>query len=301
MKNTKIVIIGAGIAGISSALYLKRENIDFVLLNGNEIGGELNNLSKVENFPAAGLTTGKEIIDSLICQLKFNEIEVKNENVQTILKQDNGFEVISDVETYNSKCVIVATGLGKSVKNIIGEEKFLGSGVSYCATCDGNFFKNLDVAVYGNNNVALEESLYLSGLVKTLYFICPESKINGNKELIAKVRNKDNIIIKTDSLISEIVGDDFGVTGIKVNNEIIEISGVFPYIGMKKPSQILSNLNPEMTGIFINVDEKMKTNIPGLFAAGDIVNKKVKQLITAASDGAIAATSASEYLRLNKE
>ena len=298
MKKTNIVIIGAGMAGISAAIYLKRSNANFVLLEGNFVGGMLNQLKSVQNFPAMENTTGSDILISLVDQLRFNEIPVTYGNVQTILKEDEGFEVVTDVESYETKAVIVATGLATSSNSIPGEEKYAGQGVSYCATCDGNFFKGLDIAVVGNNNIALEEAIYLANLASKVYFVCPDEKLDGDNQLLERIKQYKNIEFKLSSEVQEIIGDGFGVTGIKVNDKVISVAGVFPYVGKKSTSQILNNLKPEKQGIFLKVDEEMKTNIPGLFAAGDIVAKKLKQLVTAAGDGASAATSADKYVKL---
>jgi len=300
MKKTDIVIIGSGIAGISAAIYLKRANADFVLLEGNMAGGMLNQLKGVENYPAMPNTTGADILISLMDQLRFNEIPVVYGNVQTILKEGEGFEVVTDVESYDAKAVIVATGVSLNSKTIPGEEKYSGQGVSYCATCDGNFFKGADIAVVGNNNIAIEEAMYLSNLAKKVYFVCPDESLSGDAKLIQSINQKTNVEFIFSSQVEEIVGDDFGVTGIKVNGEVKEVMGVFPYVGKKSTSQVLNNLKPEKAGIFIKVDEEMKTHIPGLFAAGDVVSKKLKQLITAAGDGAAAATSADNYCKLLK-
>ena len=300
MKKFDIVIIGSGIAGISASIYLKRANANFVLLEGNLAGGMLNQLKGVENYPAMPNTTGADILISLMDQLIFNEIPVTYGNVQTILKEGDGFEVVTDVESYDAKAVIVATGVSQKNNSIPGEEKFAGQGVSYCATCDGSFFKGADVAVIGNNNIALEEALYLSNLAKTVYFVCPDEALQGDSKLIQSINEKTNVEKLVSSQVQEIVGDDFGVTGIKVNDKVIDVMGVFPYIGKKSTSQVLNNLKPNKVGIFIKVDETMSTNIPGLFAAGDIVSKKLKQLITAAGDGAAAATSADNYCKLLK-
>ncbi len=297
MKKTDIVIIGSGIAGMSAALYLKRSNTDFVMLEGNLAGGMLNQLKSVENYPAMPNTTGPEILIALMDQLRFNNIEVTYGNVQTILKQEDGFEVVTDIESYEAKAVIVATGVSASSKSIPGEDKFAGQGVSYCATCDGNFFKGADIALIGNNNIAIEEAIYLANIVNKVYFVCPDENLQGDLSLIEKIKQYKNIEFILNTNVQEIVGDDFGVTGIKVNDKVIDVMGVFPYIGKKSTSQILNNLKPDKQGIFLKVNEKMETNIPGLFAAGDVVSKKLKQLVTAAGDGAAAATSADEYIK----
>ena len=300
MKKTNIVIIGSGMAGLSAAIYLKRANADFVLLEGNLAGGMLNQLKTVENYPAMPNTTGADILIALMDQLRFNGISVTYGNVQTVLKEEDGFEVVTDVESYEAKAVIVATGVATSSNSIPGEDKFAGQGVSYCATCDGNFFKGADIAVIGNNNIAIEEAIYLANLANKIYFVCPDEALQGDAKLIEKIKEYKNIEFLLQTQVQEIIGDDFGVIGIKVNDIIINVMGVFPYVGKKSTSQILNNLKPEKQGIFLKVDEEMKTNIPGLYAAGDIVAKKLKQLVTAAGDGACAAISADNYVKLIK-
>jgi len=298
MKKTNIVIIGSGMAGISAAIYLKRANAKFVLLEGNLAGGMLNQLKSIENYPAMPNTTGSDILIALMDQLRFNNIPVNYGNVQTILKESDGFEVVTDVESYEAKAVIVATGMNQANKSIPGEEKYSGMGVSYCATCDGNFFKGADIAVVGNNNICLEEAIYLANLAKKVYLVCPDDELQGDLTLIQRIKEYKNIEFIYSSKVDEIMGDDFGVTSIKVNDKIYEVAGVFPYVGKKSTSMILNNLKPEKQGIFIKTNEEMMTNIPGLYAAGDIVAKKTKQLITAAGDGASAATSADNYCKL---
>ena len=205
MKRTNIVIIGSGIAGMSAAIYLKRANADFVLLEGNLAGGMLNQLKGVENYPAMPSTTGADILIALMEQLRFNNIPVTYGNVQTILKEPEGFEVVTDVESYETKTVIVATGMSQASRTIPGEEKYAGQGVSYCATCDGNFFKGADIAVVGNNNIALEEAIYLANLASKVYFICSDEALQGDKELIERIKQYHNIEFKLSSEVQEII------------------------------------------------------------------------------------------------
>lgn len=300
MKKVDIVIIGSGMAGITAAIYLKRANANFVILEGSLAGGMLNQLKTIENFPTAGKTTGSDILISLMDQLRHNNIPLTYGNVQTILKEGGGFEVVTDVESYDAKAVIVATGVSQGSKTIPGEERFAGLGVSYCATCDGNFFKGADVAVVGNNNIALEEALYLTNLVNKLYLVCPDEKLIGDKDLVDSINSANNVEVVLETNVDEILGDDFGVTGMKISGKAIGISGIFPYIGKKSSTQILNNLKPEKKGIFVKANVDRMTNIPGLFVAGDIVDKNLKQLVTAAGDGACAAVSADNYCKLLK-
>lgn len=300
MKQTDIVVVGAGIAGLTAAIYLKRANADFVVLEGDNIGGLLNKLGTIENYPSYPNITGKDLIKNLIEHVNKLGIEINKGFVQTILKEEGGFEVKSDVDIYKCKAVIVATGISMPKETIINQDKFVGLGVSYCATCDGSFFKGQDVAVVGNNDTALEESLYLSGLVKKLYLFNPSPLLVGDQNTINKLKELDNVEIVNDAKVTSINGDDFGVTSITVNDKEYPVFGVFPYVGKKSSSQILGNLKPNSNGIYLSVDDKMQTNIEGLFAAGDITNKKLRQLVTAANDGAIAATNAIQYVKVGK-
>lgn len=300
MKKVDIVVIGAGIAGITAAIYLKRANANFVIIEGSLPGGLLNKLKTIENYPAYPSIAGNELIIKLMDQMRQLGIEITYGNAQSILKEADGFEVKSDVEAYDCKAVIVATGVSQAKETIIGQDKFGGLGVSYCATCDGNFFKGMDVAVIGNNDIALEEGLYLTNLVNKLYLINPDKELAGNPKLIESIKNAKNVEIMNSTNVESINGDDFGVTSITVNGKEIPVMGVFPYVGKKSTSQILNNLKPEMQGIYVKVDENQQTNIEGLYAAGDLVSKKLRQLVTAANDGAIAATSAFQYVKQRK-
>lgn len=300
MKKTDIVVIGAGIAGLTAAIYLKRANADFVILEGSLPGGLLNKLKTIENYPSYPSITGPELVINLMDQMKKLGIQITYGNAQSILKEANGFEVKTDVDAYECKAVIVSTGVSQENDSIPGQEKFAGMGVSYCATCDGNFFKGQDVAVIGNNDIALEEGLYLANLVNKLYLVNPEETLSGNPKLVEAISNANNVEILNNTKVESINGDDFGVASISVNGKDIPVLGVFPYVGKKTTSQILNNLKPEMKGIFVKVDSTQQTNIEGLFAAGDVVEKKLRQLVTAANDGAIAATAAFQYIKRGK-
>lgn len=297
MKQTDIVIIGAGIAGITAAIYLKRANVDFILLEGSLPGGKLNQLKNIENYPGYSSISGMDLQIKLIDQLKSLNIKITYGNVQNILMEKEGFKVITDKDSILSKSVIVASGLSHKSELIIGEKEYFGKGVSYCATCDGNFFKNQDVAVIGNNNVVLEESLYLSNLAKKIYIIVPDEKLDGDSELINKIKKLHNIEIIVNDKVIEIFGDEYGVISVKTLKNEYKVSGVFPYIGKKIGAEFLNNLNPTMNNNTLVVDKNMKTNIEGLYACGDIIDKNLRQLINAASEGAVAATNAILFVK----
>lgn len=297
MKKFDIAIVGAGIAGLTAAIYLKRSNANFILLEGKFPGGKLTELKTIENYPGLGITTGSDILLGLLKQCRELGIEVIPGNVQTILKEEDGFDVVSDKDHYEVKSVIVATGQYEKGLLIKGEQEYAGMGVSYCAVCDGNFFKGLDVAIVGNNDIALEEGLYLANLVNKLYFVCPDAELSGSLSLLNKVKSLNNIEVILNARVSEIKGDLMGVNKLCLEDRELSVSGVFPYVGNKSSTQILNNLKPEMHGIYVHTNEDMETTVKGLFAIGDLRDKKVRQLVTAASDGAVAALSANMFVK----
>lgn len=297
MENTKIVIIGAGIAGLTAAIYLKRANVDFVILESKSVGGKLNMIHELENYPGLDHGTGQGLLNLLKKQTADLGIVIIHGSVQTILKDPVGFKVISDSFAYLAKAVIVASGISPKSNFIENEKKYIGRGVSYCATCDGNFFKGQNVAIYGNNDVAIEDALYLSNIVKKVYLICKEDSLNGDEELLKQVNQKVNIEVITKAIIKDIIGDDFGVTGINLlNGKSLNIDGIFPLVGDKTSADMLNNLKPTMNNGFIVTNENMETDVEGLFAIGDIRQKQLRQLVTSASDGAIAATLAIKFV-----
>ena len=298
MKNSDIVVIGSGIAGLTAAIYLKRANANFVILESKSIGGQLNNLKEVENYPGFAKTSGENILKSLKDQIDQLGVKVQQGSVQTILKDPAGFKVVTDFESYLARCVIVASGISRNASPLPGEKEFLGRGVSYCATCDGSFFKNDDVVVYGNNDVALEEALYLANIVKTLHFVVSGESLSGEQSLIDKLSSLENVHIINGKSITKIDGDMFGVSEVELSDGTkLNVHGVFPFTGTKSSMDFLANLKPMVNGNFIVTDDNMKTNIEGLYAIGDVRLKGLRQLVTAASDGAIAALEANKFVK----
>lgn len=300
MEKKDIIVIGAGIAGITASIYLSRLNADFVLLEGNEVAGKLNKIKEIENYPGFTKISGQELKENLIEQMENLNIKVRKENVQNVLMDKDGFRLVSDVSSYIAKSIIVASGVSENEQTLKGEKEYFGNGVSYCAICDGTFYKNTSVAVIGNNEIAIEEALYLSSLVKKLYLISESSLLNGNQNLINSIKNKNNVEILLNEKALEIKGDNLGVTKLITNKRELLVSGVFPYFGHKNTTMFLSNLRPNFNGNFLLVNDSMETTVPGLFASGDIVDKQLRQLLTAANDGAIAATNAFKFVKARK-
>ena len=302
MKEVDVVIIGSGIAGISSAIYLKRSSLSFVLLDKSMPGGKLNIIHRIDNYPGYPSISGLELSKSLLEQCKQLGIEFSYGEVNKVEKVDSNFLTRTDIGSYLSKVVIIASGLSEAKLNIPGEKAYFGRGVSYCATCDGPFFKNKDVAIYGYKDFAFEDAIYLSSLVNRLYFILPKPPLTTETHL-NEVKNAKNITIFDGYSLKEIKGDN-KVNSIVINkdneNKELEVSAIFPLFEQISSSSFLSSLNIKMSNGFIDVDKDGKTNVDGIYAVGDIVNKKLRQLINAASEGALAAISSINYVRSKK-
>ncbi|MCI7213476.1 MAG: FAD-dependent oxidoreductase [Bacillales bacterium] len=302
MKEVDVVIIGSGIAGISAAIYLKRSSLSFVLLDKSMPGGKLNIIHRIDNYPGYPSISGLELSKSLLEQCKQLGIEFSYGEVNKVEKVDSNFLTRTDVDSYLSKVVIVASGLSEAKLNIPGEKQYFGKGVSYCATCDGPFFKNKDVAIYGYKDFAFEDAIYLSSLVNRLYFILPKSPLATETHL-NEVKKAKNITIFDGYSLKEIKGDN-KVNSIVINkdneNKELEVSAIFPLFEQISSSSFLSPLSIKMSNGFIDADKDGKTNVDGVYAVGDIVNKKLRQLINAASEGALAAISSINYVRSKK-
>ena len=297
-KKTDILIIGAGIAGISAGIYLKRSNKDFVILDKDAPGGKLNTVHLIENYPGFEKISGPDLAFALVNQLTSLGTEIEYGNVLTIKKNEEGFLVITDNGDYEVKAVIVATGVKNKKLGIKGENEFLGKGVSYCATCDGNFFKDKIISVYGNTDYVLSEVAYLASLGKKVNLIVPEASANL-EEIKSKVSSLANTEIIGNAKLSEVVGDGI-VKGVKIlkngEEKLLETAAIFPLFGEESSSNFLSELDVNTNRGFIVVDNKMMSSVEGIFAAGDVQDKFLRQAITAGSDGAIAATSAIAYI-----
>lgn len=301
MKNVDVLIVGAGIAGITAAIYLKRSNADFVLLEANMPGGKLASISAVENFPGRATMKGPDFALDLINQLDELGITIDYASVQSVTREENGrFRVFTDADNYLARAVIVATGTILQTAGVPGERLLQGRGVSYCATCDGAFFEGRDVAVYGNGDAAVEETLYLLGLARKVYLIVSKKDIEAEEELLDRLLRHDNLEVLRETALKEIKGTA-SVEKIVVEHEgrlrDIEVAGVFPLVGFKTANQFLRGLGLANRNGYIIVDKDMMSSLPGLFAIGDVVDKRVRQLVTAAGDGAVAASTVRKYLR----
>ncbi len=292
------IIIGAGVAGMTSALYLKRAGIDVAIIEKNYVGGQINKTNTIENYPGFQKIDGPTFSLTIENQLKNLDVPIIYRNVLDINENYEIKEIITNKEKYKAKAIVVATGKIERKLGISLENELTGHGISYCATCDGNFYKNRDVAIVGAGNTAMEEALYLSNICSKVYLINRTNLFpKADNILLEKVKNKENITIITDSVVTTLLEKNQTLSGIVLNdNKKIDVDGLFVAIGSIPDISFLKNLNLETENGYIIVNNHMETNIKGIFACGDIIKKDLYQIITAASDGAIAANSVRKYL-----
>lgn len=299
-QNNKIydsIIIGAGPAGLSAAIYLKRANIDVLVIEKGVFGGKVNYTAVIDNYLGAEKAFGPDLAFKFYNHAIENDVEIVSDDIINVTKKDQLFVIQSNDEEYLAKTIIVASGTTDKKLDLANANKFEHHGISYCAVCDGPLYKNKDVAVLGGGNSALEEALYLTNVTSKVYLIHRRNEFRGDKKVIEQIENNPKIILKLSLTIEELIGDK-SLEQIKLNNgEVINVSALFPYIGQIPNTQFLSFTNLCNENGYIIVNNNMDTNVPGLFAAGDVTNQKLKQVVTATSDGAIAATSVIEYLR----
>lgn len=299
-QNNKIydsIIIGAGPAGLSAAIYLKRANIDVLVIEKGAFGGKVNYTAVIDNYLGAEKTFGPDLAFKFYNHAIENDVEIVSDDIINVTKKDQLFVIQSNDEEYLAKTIIVASGTTDKKLDLANANKFEHHGISYCAVCDGPLYKNKGVAVLGGGNSALEEALYLTNVTSKVYLIHRRNEFRGDKKVIEQIENNPKIILKLSLTIEELIGDK-SLEQIKLNNgEVINVSALFPYIGQIPNTQFLCFTNLCNENGYIIVNNNMDTNVPGLFAAGDVTNQKLKQVVTATSDGAIAATSVIEYLR----
>ena len=286
-----IIIIGAGPSGMSAALYALRANKKVLLLEKECFGGQIINASNIENYPALSNVSGYDFATNLYNQIKSLGVILKYEEVLEVTDKK---EVITRKDTYKGKNIIIATGLKKRKLNLENEDKLLGSGISYCATCDGNFYKNKNVAVVGGGNTALEDALYLSNIASKVYLIHRRDNFRGEKKLISEVKEKNNIELILNSNITKIIGEDklnsIEITDNRNNISRLEIDGLFIAIGNIPDNNRFKNIIDLDENGYIIANANLKTKTDNIYVAGDTRVKTLRQLVTATADGAIAAT-----------
>ncbi len=294
-----IGIVGGGIAGMTAAIYGLRAGKRVLLLEGTGFGGQMTLTSHIENYPGIKNVTGNELVQSLKAQVEDLGAEIKKVTVKEILEGEEGKVLVTEKEELLCKTVILATGQSHRKLQVPGEEKYAGMGVSYCAVCDGAFFKGMDVAVVGGGSTALEDAAYLANHCKKVYLIHRRDEFRGEDYLVQRLRERENVEFILNSTVEEI-GGSFAVEEIKLRNVLtkeeskLSVEGIFIAIGQIPGNEKYSKLVKLDEQGYIVAGEDCKTSREGIFAAGDCRTKKVRQLITAAADGAIAALGAVE-------
>lgn len=296
-----IIIVGAGTAGLSAAIYGVRAGKRVLVLEAKSYGGQIINSPEVENYPGIKHISGFEFATNLYEQVKELGAEVLYEKVIEVTDHNDFKIVVTENNKYESRTVILATGAENRPLGVEREEEMIGAGVSYCATCDGAFYKGKDVAVIGGGNTALEDALFLSNYCNKVYLIHRRDSFRGEEKQLEALKEKGNIEFILNSTVMQLNGTE-RVESITVKNKITEgemnihVNGVFVAIGQMPKNEIFADLIEIDTKGYIVAAEECKTNVSGIFTAGDCRTKTVRQLATAASDGAIAGLAACQYI-----
>ena len=297
-----IIIIGAGPAGLTAAIYGRRANKKVLVLEALTYGGQIVNTTVIDNYPALPHVTGFDFATNLYNQAIELGAEIKFEKVINIIV-DKEKKVITDSNEYLARAIIIATGADRRKLGLEKEDRFTGSGISYCATCDGNFFKDKEVAVNGGGNTALTDALYLSDIASKVYLIHRRDEFRGSESLVNEVKKRNNIELVLNSKVTKLNGDNH-LTSIEVTNndgstKELPISCLFVAIGQVPVTENFVKLIDVDDNGYAIAGEDMKTKVAGLYVAGDVRKKSLRQLATAISDGAIAATEAIHDIQNN--
>ena len=288
------IVIGAGPAGLSSAIYLRRANKKVLVFERSNYGGQIINANDIENYPGYSHISGFDFANNIYHQAKELGTEFKNEEVISI-SNNKIKKVITKNNTYKTKTIIIASGCINKKLDIDNEDNLISKGISYCATCDGNFYKGKVVAIVGGGNTAIDDALFLSNICKKVYLIHRRDTFRAFDSSVSLLKKKDNVELILNSNITKINGIDHLESIIINNNKEIKIDGLFIAIGNIPSTNIVKGI------INLNKDGYIKsktslTNCNGIFVAGDVREKDVRQLVTATADGAIAAMEAINYL-----
>lgn len=284
-----LVIIGMGPAGIAASIYAKRSNLKVLCLEKGMIGGELNYIDKIDNYPGLNDISGSALAYKLLEHIDEMKIDYRFETVKDILKKENYYEIETNKEKYTTKYIILATGRKARKLGLAKEDLFLGRGISYCAICDGAFFKNKVVSVVGGGLAALEEALYLANIVQKVYLIHRRDKFNAPASVIEKIVTNPKIEILKNEEVVKLNGKDHLESIELKSGQKLDTAGLFIYIGYTPNIDYLKNLDILDSKGYAIVDKNFKTKEDGIYAVGDLVEKNNYQIILAMADGVIAA------------
>ena len=308
-KHCRLLILGSGPAGYTAAVYAARANLKPVLVTGMEMGGQMTTTTDVDNWPGDDTgVQGPDLMERMRKHADRFDTEIIFDHIHTARLQERPFKLVGDQHTYTCDALIIATGASAQYLGMDSEEAFKGKGVSACATCDGFFYKNQPVAVIGGGNTAVEEALYLANIASNVTVVHRRDKFRSEKILADQLIGKtnENVDIQWNHVLDEVLGDDSGVTGIRLRSvdddatQEVEVNGVFIAIG-HKPNTDLFVGQLDMNGGYITVQSGLAgnataTSIEGVFAAGDVADHIYRQAVTSAGTGCMAALDAERYL-----
>lgn len=307
MRKYDVVVIGAGPGGMTAALYAARANLNVAMLDRGIYGGQMNNTDDIENYPGFTTIKGPELGEKMYQGTVKAGVNFVYGDVQNVTVDDQQMKHIqTDSDELVASAVIIATGSNNRKLGVPGEEKFSGKGVSYCAVCDGSFFKGKNVTVVGGGDSAISEGLYLANVTDGVNVIHRRDQLRAQKVLQNRAFDNDKIDFTWNTSLTEILGDENHVTGVKIhNNQVgddttLDTDGVFVYVGNFPNSQIFNNLNITDQAGWIITNDQMETTIPGIYAIGDVRQKQLRQITTAVGDGGIAGQNAFEYFEAIK-
>ena len=295
-----IIIIGAGPAGMTAAIYARRASKSVLVLEATSYGGQIINTPAIENYPVAAHISGFDFATNVYNQAKELGAEFKFERAVEIEDRGNEKAVITKKNTYTAKAVIIATGSQNRKLGVDGEDKLVGRGISYCATCDGAFYRKKKVAVVGGGNTALEDALFLSDIADKVYLIHRRDEFRGEESTVDRLKEKENVSLVLNSVVTKLNADkklnSIDVTDKQGNVTTLEVDGLFVAVGRIPENQAFAKLIELDEAGYAISGETCRTAAAGVFVAGDNRTKDVRQLVTATADGAVAAVEAIKYV-----
>lgn len=305
------IIIGSGPSGLNTALYTSRSNLKTLVIEKGLYGGQLNNTKEVENYIGVEKISGQDLADIMYNQTLPFGVEHTYGDVLSITKENDLFKVTTDIgEEYISTTVVIATGTQHRELGVQGELEYSGRGVSYCAICDGAFFKDKDILVVGGGDSALEEGEYLTNYGKQVTLIHRRNELRGTKILQDRFNNKENTDMKLSYTVKQILGDGKKVTHVELESTdvadtkkdlTINIDGVFIYVGLIPNTDSFKDLDILDSQNYVITNDKMETSVEGLYAVGDVRQKELRQIATAVGDGSICGTEIYKYIQTKKD
>ncbi|KRM72362.1 thioredoxin-disulfide reductase [Lacticaseibacillus brantae] len=302
-KQYDVIVIGAGPGGMTAALYASRSNLSVLMLDRGIYGGQMNNTAEIENYPGFKSILGPDLGQQMYDGATQFGAEYAYGNVSQVINDGLWKRVITDEETFEAKAIVIATGAEHRKLGVEGEETYSGRGVSYCAVCDGAFFKNRELVVVGGGDSAIEEGLYLTQLASKVTVIHRRDQLRAQQIIQKRAFANDKMNFVWDAQVEDILGDDMKVTGVKYvdkdtgEEHVVPASGAFIYVGIKPMTDSFKDLDILDDAGWIPTDDEMATRVPGVFAIGDVRAKNLRQITTAVGEGGQAGQSVFNYLQ----